>query len=65
MLAKVYASALIGIDAYPVEVEVDLARGLPKFNIDNNCLPCSYLCNLSSQVYAHSGYESLSLRILW
>jgi len=33
MLAKVYSSALMGIDAYPVEVEVDLARGLPKFNI--------------------------------
>jgi len=35
MLAKVHSSALQGIDAYPVEVEVevDLARGLPKFNI--------------------------------
>ena len=33
MLAKVYTSALIGIDAYPVEVEVDLARGLPNFSI--------------------------------
>ncbi len=33
MLAKAYTSALIGIDAYPVEVEVDLARGLPNFNI--------------------------------
>ena len=33
MLAKVFSSALQGIDAYPVEVEVDLARGLPKFNI--------------------------------
>ena len=33
MLAKVYSSALQGIDAYSVEVEVDLARGLPKFNI--------------------------------
>jgi len=33
MLAKVYSSALTGVDAYPVEVEIDLARGLPKFNI--------------------------------
>jgi magnesium chelatase family protein len=33
MLAKVFSSALQGIDVYPVEVEVDLARGLPKFNI--------------------------------
>jgi len=33
IVAKVYASALFGIEAYPVEVEVDLARGLPKFSI--------------------------------
>jgi len=33
MLAKAYTSALIGIDAYPVEVEVDLTRGLPNFNV--------------------------------
>ena len=26
MLAKVLSGALIGIDAYPVEVEVDIAR---------------------------------------
>ena len=33
IVAKVYSSALFGIEAYPVEVEVDLARGLPKFSI--------------------------------
>lgn len=33
MLAKVYSNSLRGIDACPVEVEVDLARGLPRFNI--------------------------------
>ncbi|NQS88342.1 YifB family Mg chelatase-like AAA ATPase, partial [Patescibacteria group bacterium] len=33
MLAKVYSSALLGIDAYPVEVEVDISPGLPNFNI--------------------------------
>jgi len=33
MRAKVYSSSLLGIDAYTVEVEVDLARGLPRFNI--------------------------------
>lgn len=33
MLAKAYTSALIGIDAYSVEVEVDLTRGLPNFNV--------------------------------
>jgi len=31
MLAKVCSSALIGIDAYLVEVEVDIAAGLPAF----------------------------------
>lgn len=33
MLAKVLSSALIGIDAYPVEVEVDISSGLPSFSI--------------------------------
>jgi len=32
MLAKVLSSAVIGIDAYVVEVEVDIARGLPSFS---------------------------------
>ena len=31
MLAKVLSGALLGIDAYPVDVEVDLAQGLPQF----------------------------------
>jgi len=31
VLAKVTSGALIGIDAYPVEVEVDIAQGLPQF----------------------------------
>jgi magnesium chelatase family protein len=31
MLAKVLSSALIGIDAILVDVEVDLAPGLPAF----------------------------------
>ena len=30
MLAKLSAFALVGIDAVPVEVEVDVAAGLPK-----------------------------------
>jgi magnesium chelatase family protein len=33
MLAKVFSSALVGIDAYLVEVEVDLAPGLPTFAV--------------------------------
>lgn len=31
MLSKVISSAVIGVEAYPVEVEVDIARGLPSF----------------------------------
>ena len=31
MLAKVLSSAVLGIDAYLVEVEVDIRRGLPSF----------------------------------
>jgi magnesium chelatase family protein len=33
MLAKVLSSAVIGIDGYPVEVEVDIIHGLPNFTI--------------------------------
>ena len=33
MLAKVTSLAVLGVDAYPVEVEVDLAPGLPVFNL--------------------------------
>ena len=33
MLAKVLSSTLIGIDAYPIDVEVDISSGLPSFSI--------------------------------
>jgi magnesium chelatase family protein len=33
LLAKVLSSAVMGIDAYPVEVEVDITAGLPTFTI--------------------------------
>ena len=33
MVAKVYSSAVLGVDAYEVEVEVDAAHGLPSFNV--------------------------------
>lgn len=33
MLSKVYTSAIFGIDAYLVQVEVDLSHGLPTFSI--------------------------------
>ncbi len=32
MLARVYSSAVLGIDSYIVEVEVDIASGLPSFS---------------------------------
>jgi len=32
MLAKVFSSAVIGIDAFIVDVEVDISRGLPNFS---------------------------------
>jgi magnesium chelatase family protein len=33
MLAKVFTFTIVGIDAYPVEVEVDISPGMPQFNI--------------------------------
>ena len=32
MLSKVFSSAVTGIDAYVVEVEVDISQGLPSFS---------------------------------
>ena len=32
MLANVFSCALVGIDAYLVDVEVDISRGLPTFS---------------------------------
>ena len=32
MISKVFSSAILGIDAYIVQVEVDIARGLPSFS---------------------------------
>jgi len=33
LISKVYTFSLLGIDAYPVEVEVDISSGLPSFHI--------------------------------
>lgn len=33
MLARIHAAAILGIDAYAVEVEVDIGRGMRKFDI--------------------------------
>src|SRR3989338_945253 len=32
MLSKVFSCATFGIDAFPVEVEVDISRGIPSFS---------------------------------
>ena len=44
MLAKVLSSALIGIDAILVDVEVDLAPGLPasSIQVSDMCVCCHY-----------------------
>lgn len=33
MIAKIYSSCVLGVDAYEVTVETDIGGGLPKFNI--------------------------------
>ncbi len=33
MLAKVYSATIAGIEAYPIEIEVDVTQGLPSFSI--------------------------------
>jgi len=33
MIAKIWSCATLGIDAYPVEVEVDMSPGLPRFSV--------------------------------
>ena len=33
MLAKLHSASLLGIEAYPVEIEVDVSSGLPAVNI--------------------------------
>jgi len=33
MISKTYSFGLLGLDAYPVEIEIDVARGLPAINL--------------------------------
>jgi magnesium chelatase family protein len=64
MLAKVLSSAVIGIDAYIVEVEVDISRGLPSFSTVG--LPEGAVRESKERVKAsikNSGYEFPSERI--
>lgn len=57
MIAKTYTCSLLGIDAVPVEVEVDIASGLPYFNTVG--LPDSSVREAKDRVKAaiqNSGY---------
>ncbi|MFX1552291.1 MAG: YifB family Mg chelatase-like AAA ATPase [Promethearchaeota archaeon] len=64
MLAKVLSSAVFGIDAYTVEVEVDIAAGLPAFSTVG--LPDVAIRESKDRVKAaikNCGYEFPSRRI--
>jgi magnesium chelatase family protein len=64
MLAKVLSSAVLGVDAYLVEVEVDIAMGLPTFNTVG--LPDTSVKESRDRVKAaikNSGFDFPSRRI--
>ena len=64
MLAKVLSSAVLGIDACPVEVEVDISRGLPLFSTVG--LPDNAVKESKDRVKSaikNSGFEFPSKRI--
>jgi len=64
MIAKVLSSAVIGIDAYIVEVEVDISKGLPNFSTVG--LPEGAVRESKERVKAsikNSGYDFPSDRI--
>jgi len=64
MLAKIKSGAVLGIDAYLVEVEVDLALGLPVFSLVG--LPDGAVKESKDRVKSaikNSGYEYPSRRI--
>lgn len=64
MLAKILSSAVIGIDAYIVEVEVDISQGLPSFTTVG--LPEGAVKESKERVKAaikNSGYQFPSDRI--
>lgn len=64
MLSKVYSAAIFGVDAYLVEVEVDISNGLPMFDIVG--LPDLAVREAKDRVRAairNSGYEFPTKRI--
>ncbi|MFH2012210.1 MAG: YifB family Mg chelatase-like AAA ATPase [Pseudomonadota bacterium] len=64
MLAKVLSSAILGVDAYKVDVEVDISRGLPSFSTVG--LPEGAVRESKERVKSavkNSGYEFPSKKI--
>lgn len=64
MLARVLSSAVIGVDAYIIEVEVDISLGLPFFSTVG--LPDNAVKESKDRVKAaikNSGYEFPAMRI--
>jgi magnesium chelatase family protein len=64
MLAKILSCSVFGIDAYPVEVEVDISAGLPSFSTVG--LPDQAVKESRDRVKAalgNSGYDSPPKRI--
>ncbi len=64
MLARTLSSAIVGIDAYTIEVEVDISRGLPSFSTVG--LPDNAVKESKDRVKAaikNSGYEFPAKRI--
>lgn len=64
MLSKILSSAVIGVDAYVIEVEVDIAPGLPIFSTVG--LPDNAVKESKDRVKAavkNSGYEFPAMRI--
>lgn len=65
MLSKIFSAALLGIEAYPVEVEVDISGGLPTFITVG--LPDATVKESKERVKAalkNCGYEFPSRRII-
>lgn len=59
MLARARSVALIGVDAVPVEVEVDVAQGLPAFTVVG--LPDQAVSEARERVTNHAICNSTTL----
>ena len=64
MFAKVRSLGLIGMDAYPIDTEVDISRGLPRFDIVG--LPDASVSESKNRVRSairNSGFKFEDMRI--